>query len=405
MSDNTLDSVRAGHKIPLYAIRADAVLIHPTLPGISITNPPPVVADSDSLHADFFVATVVPAIDWLGMLSWYGISQPRRNHIWPVRALLHIYLMLHTRKDLLAETEAQETFLFLFNNPDTSYARALESGNHAMLGFWPRIPEMLVLALSAAKEPAVPHMVNALLSICTDDLVRDEFRKHLEDAMGILARHIHNDKLADLNISRRRAGVLERAFRHGAVRAGGLSGLVPKAASSMLMREHQKQAKNYRNIIGHLSRQATTPPTTLTEPRLAPIPPQQPTPTAPSSPPVDPFDILPPALQIPPGRDFQVTVIDESGKPKRRLNAPEPKQPYNGGHKRAPDHAPAPHPFEVALYTAPTPTDQEWASGQAPAPTPTKPKKESDGGMPEEKVRQLYAEAEQRLREQGIITD
>ena len=205
---------------PLYLIRTDAVLIHPSLPGFPITHPPRMAATPDSPRARFITATALAPISWPGILAWYGLKQPQRHHVWPLRALLHIYLMVSLRHTVGEEPGASLQHIHAY--PTESYSTLLGSGTHYVGNFWSRIPEMLLLALSKAKEPMVGTITHALMTtaLAHDATHHWQASQDFSEQITRLVTQLQSaldapDSAAALTLfglTRRRAGVIERAL-------------------------------------------------------------------------------------------------------------------------------------------------------------------------------------------------
>lgn len=201
---------------PLYSIRPDAVLIHHHLPGFPITNPPTVVAALNSPTADFMVATALPPVNWPGMLSWYGISQPRRAHIWSIRALLHLYLLLAAHRDI--GEEGGESVPYIRGNPHIDYKTLVDQGTHYVGNFVSRTPEMLLIALHKAKENQIQPILFTLMSVAqASDKTYDsgtvpEFVEHLQATAAVIRTAVSTNTLLAMELTRRRAGIIERAI-------------------------------------------------------------------------------------------------------------------------------------------------------------------------------------------------
>lgn len=165
----------------LYSITRTAVLIHPSLPGFPLVDTPVVVGESV-----FPVATVLPPLSWSHVLRYFGIKQPRRGHIWPLRALLHLYLMVATRHHQLERDDA--SFRAIAAERGTSYPELLDQ-NHYFANFWPRLPEIIVLATTRMKEPQIGPVLAALHQTIHPDH-RDEFEGELQQLLVILRAYL-----------------------------------------------------------------------------------------------------------------------------------------------------------------------------------------------------------------------
>ena len=243
---------------PLYLIRTDAVLIHPSLPGFPIVNPPRMAAAPHSTHSDFIVGLTIPPISWPGTLSWYGCKQAHRAHIWPLRALLHLYLLVSTHQGVLEQPGS--SLEFIYAHPDTNYQTLLDSGAHYVGNFWSRIPEMTLLALSIAKEPMVPAIIKALMSaaIANDRAYGSGATLDFSQQLTYLVERIQAtlntpgaEALPLMGLTRRRAGVLERALI-SALRAASPNPTItysiptptlPKTSTNRMLTEHRTASK------------------------------------------------------------------------------------------------------------------------------------------------------------------
>ena len=209
------------HKTPLYCIRTDAVLLHPGLPGLPITRPPTVAAAPDSPNAQFVVATALPPIDWPTVLSWYSIKQPRRAHIWPLRALLHLYLMVSLRH--LLDLDAGPSLQYITDNKQLTYPQLMDQCTHFVGNFWLRAPDMILLALSKAKEPMIPVILQELVGAAqrADKRNGTTAAQALAEAMTTLSLSMQTmitnpvvtqPQMLAMGLTRRRVGILERSL-------------------------------------------------------------------------------------------------------------------------------------------------------------------------------------------------
>ena len=202
--------------LPLYCIRTDAVLIHPGLPGFPITGAPTMCSAPDAPPASFVVATALAPIHWPTILSLWAIKQPRRAHIWPLRALLHLYLMLSLQHDIFLEPGPD---LDTINSSrEATYEALLDQTTHYVGNFWIRVPEMVLLALRRVKEPGIPNMLRALVTTAQQadaqhgtDTARS-FAEQLITLITQLQTHVRENTLASINLTRRRVGIIERAL-------------------------------------------------------------------------------------------------------------------------------------------------------------------------------------------------
>lgn len=267
--------------LPLYCIRTDAVLIHPGLPGFPITGAPTVCAAPNAPTANFVVATALAPIHWPTILSLWGIKQPRRAHIWPLRALLHLYLMLSLPH--IISVEPGPSLETVARNHELTYENLLDQSTHYVGNFWVRIPEMLLLSMRRVKEPGIPNMLRALTqtALQADTLHGTQVARGFADSMITLITQLQarvtKGTLLSINLSRRRAGIIERAL-HVAVHnaAPGVHAylgdpttitartLTPSLSSDKVNVANQKAALG--ETLGHALQELTTPgrtPSTL----------------------------------------------------------------------------------------------------------------------------------------------
>lgn len=216
ITDTLIIKPKPKRSLPLYSIRPDAVLIHPYLPGFPLTNPPTVVAALGSPSADFLVASALPPVDWHGVLSWYGIRQPRRAHIWSIRALLHLYLLLAAHRDV--GDEGGISLTYIHEHPKASYQSLLDEGTHYVGNFWTKAPEMLLLALHSAKENHVARILQTLLLVAErsdkdyDSGTVQALLNALRSTHTIVREAVAKNILPALQLTRRRAGIIERGL-------------------------------------------------------------------------------------------------------------------------------------------------------------------------------------------------
>lgn len=225
------------HK-PLYIMRTDAVLIHPALPGFPILNPPRMAAKPDSRHAQFVVGLAIKPISWPGILSWYGIKQPNRARIWPLRALLHLYLMVSLRHKISEYPGPSVDFINA--HPEATYQSLLDSGAHYMGNFWPRFTEMLLLALKGVKEQNIHPMISTLLDSAANEDYRSEVLDKFSEALQQVRAHVQTGSHVDVGLTRRRAGIIERALHDCLVRGGRMQRAMPALSTdSPLIAAHK----------------------------------------------------------------------------------------------------------------------------------------------------------------------
>lgn len=256
----------------LYAIRSDCVLIHSSLPAIPITDPPSITLSPDNADAVFVVARAVPPVSWFGVLSWYGIRQPRAAHIWPLRALLHLYLMIGTRH--LALERDPEHLAAITDAPDHPYETLLGRGCHFAY-FWSRIPEMLLLALDRVKEQHLPTVVSALLKAAHPDY-RIDLSAPLFTAVQIMREHVLLDSKDPRRqkyprLTDRRAGMIERALVKGLATQNMLTVIeqLPATSNKLLTAARHSALHIYRDDIEVLQR---APDTCMIEPEAPALP-------------------------------------------------------------------------------------------------------------------------------------
>ena len=201
---------------PLYCIRTDAVLIHPALPGFPLTGAPAMCSAADAPTANFMVATALAPIHWPTILSLWAIKQPRRAHIWPLRALLHLYLMLSLPH--IISVEPGPSLDVIANNHDLTYENLLDQSTHYVGNFWVRTPEMLLLSMRRVKEHGIPNLLRALTQVALhadkthDTQIARGFANSMITLITQLQTHVREDTLPSINLSRRRAGIIERAL-------------------------------------------------------------------------------------------------------------------------------------------------------------------------------------------------
>ena len=271
---------------PLYTIRTDAVLIHPALFGIPIINPPKMCARTDSPNAQFAIATVVPPLDWMRVLSWYGISQPRRGHVWPLRALLHLYLLAHTHHGI-RETPGP-SLTRLTEDSHVRYTELLEE-RHPVQNFWVRFPEMLLMALIPLKEQHIKTVLAALLSVPPREVL-DQMGDQYKRFLLLIQEYLVPGSINTVNATRavylqpllfprpktlttRRAGIIERTVME-LLRTSGIADPSHPILSRNKHDMNSKQIQTLADIAGGAMQlgEFTQPPGTVLDVAFEPVP-------------------------------------------------------------------------------------------------------------------------------------
>lgn len=209
-----------------YSFSPDSVLIHPALPAIRITAPPKGLRINPDAALSWVVAGRVAPINWQMVCSWYGVTQIRRNQLWPMRALLHAYLLCALHH--VVRPSDSPRYREMVADMTGSYESWLERPEAPVFtDFWHHMPRMILLAMTALRENHIVTVINALLATIDPtrtEMLLDQFRVLREE----MARE-HSPQLEGLLITKRRRGIIDRALFRAIASKGSLMATDPAA--------------------------------------------------------------------------------------------------------------------------------------------------------------------------------